>query len=150
MIAHLSLSRGSLNVSSIRQKQHRGTSSGHRYAMHWRLYASEGPGTGRRHPPRPHEGASSTPGPMEKFPMLSAADMEKLMPLWVHSSCPPQVEGLDKEPAGLSAQCLANGPGTGQRMRPAPAMSHRKDEARIPYPGKMNLHLDLTAKKRYF
>lgn len=112
------------------------------------VYASEGPGTGLRHPPGPADVATSRPS-WERFPLYSAADMEELMPLWVHTSAPPEMESVDKEPAGRSAQHLPNGPGTGRRIRPAPAIPRRQERLLLPYPGKMDLKRDLIAKHRF-
>ena len=80
----------------------------------------EGPGSGKRKTP-PALGQQfetvRVPGPSERFAMLSAAEMERNFPIWVHSSTPPAI--VDQEPAAgftaLSNPSAAAGPNSGRR-----------------------------------
>lgn len=65
---------------------------------------SEGPYSGKRHPPIAFEPRvpSQPPGPAEHFDMLTAEEMESKFPEWIHASTPPAI--TDREPPGLTAQ----------------------------------------------
>jgi len=74
----------------------------------------EGPGSGRRQAPSLWLSQSRAPGPSDKFDLISAAEMYRKFPEWVHSSSPASIE--DREPAGLSVlHTPDNGPLSGLR-----------------------------------
>ena len=77
----------------------------------------EGPGSGRRHTPSElgqQINLNRAPGPHDRFQLLSAEEMYRKFPDWVHTSTPSAIE--DREPAGLSALHISDGgPTTGRR-----------------------------------
>ena len=115
----------------------------------------EGPGSGRRHFPEYKEDDKTAGSGSDRFPLLSAQEMEALFPKWVHASTPPPSGVLDREPAGLTAlRDVDAGPTTGHRRRPSFLGSMPESSSPppvLPYPTTgpaADLKRDLDAKKR--